>query len=613
MSTISGVISGDASLTKAGAGALTLTAQNTYTGATTISGGKIILSTGGDYELYNAISGGTLEVAGGTTLVNKGNTVSSALVLQDKAAVTLTGSDTLTSGTVTVADNATATLSAESATIKNDMLVVKTGSTLKLQGGAYTFENGNAVKNDASGVGTIDFSASSMALNGAVTTTFAGQFNILSDVAFDMNRGNSGDWATTGANIAGTMSVGEDKKLTVTGNSRFQINDGGTLLLQDGAKVDRTDNGAFYIKGSLATAAGAEAEFESVDDVHHNYINADKGLADTEASVDVAANSTLTVEVNNFTTYGKSQLNVGQGGRLDMSGTNALSLSSDTSVNLAKKASLAVAGMEFSNQGAADNATLDNTASSSQTYSADNSNYTLTDGHAKYTAASAAKLTNKLVNSSVENAGSGKLTVNNAGNTLTDIYATSGDLTVLAAAALELDELVVGAELTAAAYTGTSEAEAQEANIVVNKLADFAADAKLNANLTLSSGAELKVAEGGVALGSTLTLHQGLTLDDTTLQRISVGKSQVLFTGVDVLQLATSETEYQVVSDSDSSILASTYFTNLGSNYLLTYSLSGNEISEGGTLSITMTVPEPATATLSLLALAALAARRRRK
>ena len=284
-----------------------------FTG-TTINGGKIILSTGGDYELYNTISGGTLEVAGGTTLVNKGNTVSSALVLQDKSAVTMTGSNTLTSGTVTVADNATATLSAESATIKNDMLVVKTGSTLKLQGGAYTFENGNAVKNDASGVGTIDFSAASMSLNGAVTTTFGGRFNILSDVTFDMNRGNDCDWATTGANIAGTMSIAAGKTMTVTGNSRFQINEGGVLLLQDGSTVDRTSGGAFYIKGSLATEAGANALFKSVDDVHHNYINASKGLADIGASVDVAAGSKLVVEVINFTTYGQAEFNVEQGG-----------------------------------------------------------------------------------------------------------------------------------------------------------------------------------------------------------------------------------------------------------------------------------------------------------
>ena len=315
---------------------------------------------------------------------------------------------------------------------------------------------------------------------------------------------------------------------------------------------------------------------------------------------------------NGNTAEGK--LRLAQDARLQVTGN--IWGRSNTGIHLDSGAELNISGQSLSISNRAEEGTASLAATTSTgpgEYNINRTNYQVSNAHVTYTGGDAT-INNRLTNSAIENAGSGKLTVNNAGNTLTDIYATSGDLTVLqAAAGLELDELVVGAELTAAAYTGATEAEAQEAHIIVNKVAEFAAEAKLNANLTLSSGAKLEVAEGGVALGSTLTLHQGLTLDDTTLQRISVGKSQVLFTGVDVLQLATSETEYQVVSDSDSSILASTYFTNLGSNYLLTYTANGNEISEGGTLSITMTVPEPATATLSLLALAALAARRRRK
>lgn len=80
---ISGVMSGDGGMRKNGDGTLTLTTQNTYKGATQIAKGKIVLDTGAEYKLYNTISGGTLEVASGTTLANNGYAVTSALTLAE--------------------------------------------------------------------------------------------------------------------------------------------------------------------------------------------------------------------------------------------------------------------------------------------------------------------------------------------------------------------------------------------------------------------------------------------------------------------------------------------------------------------------------------------------
>ena len=427
--------------------------------------------------------------------------------------------------------------------------------------------------------------------NSECTGTISGT---ISGSTMTLTKKGAGMLTFSGATTLGGLTVNSGtvkltNAMTLDGTDRLEMNGGTALQLADGASIKRTSNVAAWIRGNFEVLKDASAEFVSVDDVHLNYNN-----GNGKGSIVLRENSELTMDVAKLNFYTGADITVHENAELKLTKSN---------VHISNKGT-SEAKITASSVG----------ATSGQLYSVGNDKFEVSNAHVKSVAATNTTLGNKLTNSSVENAGIGLMTVNNAGNTLTDIYATSGDLTVLqAVAGLKLDELVVGAEVTAAAYTGATEAEAQEAHIIVNKVAEFAAEAKLNANLTLSSGAKLKVAEGGVALGSTLTLHQGLTLDDTTLQRISVGKSQVLFTGVDMLKLATSETEYQVVSDSDSSILASTYFTNLGSNYLLTYSLNSNEISDGGTLSITMTVPEPATATLSLLALAALAARRRRK
>ena len=87
----------------------------------------------------------------------------------------------------------------------------------------------------------------------------------------------------------------------------------------------------------------------------------------------------------------------------------------------------------------------------------------------------------QLLNSSVENAGSGLLTVSHAANIITDVYATAGNLTIMQQAAeLNPDDLVVKAEKTVSVYTGTTVNTAAEANITVNKYTEFGAEATLS-------------------------------------------------------------------------------------------------------------------------------------
>ncbi len=592
--------------------AATLQLGSEFTGETYVRKGTMTLN--------GAVVGSTLRLANGVNVQFSGNTTATwgaNLVLDGTSQLHANyGSDFTFTGTVT---GAGVYDSQGSGTVKfngdvnlggfyqEKEVTVQFNESAQL--GNLTLKAGSVTFAKSAEIGGGSFSGGSLSVT--QNATFNGNFDILGNVTLNANRGTTGDWALTGPCIGGTMTVTEGKTLTVIGNSRVQINDGAALVLQDKASVNRTANGAFYIKGSLATAENAEATFRSVDDVHLNYVNADKDLADTEGSIDVAAGSRLAVQVNNLIAYGKASLNVGENAQLDLSGSSAVKLSTSSKVNLSKNAAVIMPGMEFSNRSATGTATLSSTQETN--YSVGSTAYTLTNGHARHTSENDTLLANRLVNSSVENAGSGELTVSNAANSLTDVYASAGDMTVMQqAAGLNLDELVVASGKTVSAYTGTEASATAEANVTVSKRAAFGAGAVLNANLTLAAGTTLEVGVDGLTMGSTLTLNQGLTLGADTLSRVqglSVGESTTLFRGVDGLTLG--KTSYTSITTEDS-MLASPWFTNLtGDQYVLTYTGTDN-----GSLSITMmsaAVPEPTTATLSLLALAALAARRRRK
>ncbi len=202
--------------------------------------------------------------------------------------------------------------------------------------------------------------------------------------------------------------------------------------------------------------------------------------------------------------------------------------------------------------------------------------------------------------------GGGFLKINNVQDALASVAVEEGRMNVYGTDTYDLNDLKILSESTLMLYEGDG---TTEATVNVSGSATFAAGASLYANLVLSTGTNLDIAAGGLSMGSTISLQEGVLLSDSMLERVtalSAGESLLLFTGVDGLEL--NGAEYDAITENDS-VLANSYFSNIvGNNYLLVYNGP-----EDGSLCIANVVPEPTTATLSLLALCGMVARRRRK
>ena len=217
---ISGVISGEGGLNKQADGTLTFKAQNTYKGATKISGGKIVLDTGADYKLYNTISGGTLEVASGTNLANNGYAVTSNLVLNEGT-------------TWKVSADATGVYTLNTSLTGTGTIQVLTGTTFK--------NNGKALP------GTVSLDAGSKWVVSAAT-----------DNTYTINKNVSG---------MGTMEVATGTTVLVDGNnnqvlsSNVSIGAGSTLRFNDGGGNGRSDMLDFRADKKTIQVAGGTLDF----------------------------------------------------------------------------------------------------------------------------------------------------------------------------------------------------------------------------------------------------------------------------------------------------------------------------------------------------------------
>ena len=137
-------------LTKTGAGNLTLSAANTYTGATTVNSGTLALginnaiTTTSDLTIGGASSAGVLDMASYT------NTIKSLTIAKGGGTVKLVGSDSaaplvFSSGTLTLTGNLTLDLAAMSSPTLGRYHLISSGTSTG--GGSVTTANANSVYN----------------------------------------------------------------------------------------------------------------------------------------------------------------------------------------------------------------------------------------------------------------------------------------------------------------------------------------------------------------------------------------------------------------------------------------------------------------------------------
>ena len=324
------------------------------------------------------------------------------------------------------------------------------------------------------------------------------------------------------------------------------------------------------------------------------------GTQNTVANVDCSMGSTA-----------EGTLRLAQDSRLEVTGN--IWSRNNTGILLDSGAELNISDKELTITNRAEEGTASLAATTSTDpgeYTISRTGYQISNAHVTYTGGDAT-INNKLTNSSIENAGSGTLKVNNAENTLSAVYATGGSVKLFSAEELDLKALEVAASLSVSAYCDVREKVEEEARISVSEIATFGTGVTLNADLVMKSGATLNIA-GTVQMGSDVRLETGLSLAGSqydTLSSLKVGEKVTLFSGVDSLFLGDSSVASTAFT-LDDHVLANEYFTNLSDLYFLVYDTTAG--AGLGELSIAV-VPEPTTATLSLLALAGLAARRRRK
>ncbi|MFZ3203759.1 MAG: DUF4347 domain-containing protein, partial [Pseudomonas sp.] len=364
--TFSGVIAGSGAFTKAGAGALSLSATNTYSGATTVSAGTLTVS-GGDAISSNS----SVTVAGGATLALSNNeTIGN---LSGAGAVTL-GSNTLISsitadttfsggisgtGGLSVSQSGAATfaltLSGTNTYTGNTTALnfgwlklngdasVSSSSSLRANGNSIiTLQSdqtvGNLFSNNAGAsiqLGSFTLSAGGDNTSTTVSGVVSGTGNLVKQGSGTLTLAGTNSYSGTTTVSAGTLSVASDSNL---GSNTVTLAAGSTLQITGATTIDN----AIALSGDATVSNSADATLS--------------GVISGANTLTKAGASTLTLSGTN--TYAGTTISAGT-----LSVASDANLSSGA-VNLASGTTLAVTGATTIDNGIVlnGNATVSNSA-----------------------------------------------------------------------------------------------------------------------------------------------------------------------------------------------------------------------------------------------------------
>jgi autotransporter-associated beta strand protein len=231
---------GKMALERAGTGTLTLSAQNTYTGGTTVSGGTLVLG----HATNTLADSGAVTVSGGTLSLGSNSDTVGAIIL---ASGSITGTGTLTGSSYDVrSGTVSANLGGSAALTKN------TAGTVTLAGADNQYSGGTTIN------------AGTLLVTGGNSPTGSGAVIVNSGgtLGGNMTSGGIGPTTVAGGTIAPGLGGTTTGILQVSNNVTFQ--GGSTFEVQIKGTNPGTDHDQlFLVAGNVVLDGTLSADFST--------------------------------------------------------------------------------------------------------------------------------------------------------------------------------------------------------------------------------------------------------------------------------------------------------------------------------------------------------------